>query len=295
MSDVVAAEAWLEAADGRQWPLDTNCPIGRSPSNTIVLGDPKVSRRHAVVHRQDVDEFWLVDLGSGNGSYINGRRISLPARLSTNDVIGIGDTVLKFHRNADARSVVRSKAASMTLIEVKSVECWMLLADIVGSTRLAGEHDPETWAKLVGSWAAECRQIVELHGGTINKYLGDGFLAIWPAHLQPKEHVVSALDSFFKLQGGSTLPFRVILHVGGLAQGGGRTLGEDNLSGVELILLFRMEKLAGSLGHRFLCSEAVAQRVGAHVPLVSAGTHEVSGFVDTRPRNFYTRLPTHGR
>ena len=58
------AEAWLEAANGQDWPLGANCSLGRSPSNTIVLGDRKVSRRHAVIHRQNVNEYWLVDLGS---------------------------------------------------------------------------------------------------------------------------------------------------------------------------------------------------------------------------------------
>ncbi len=290
MSDISAAEAWLEAADGQQWPLETNCPIGRSPSNRVVLVDPKVSRRHAVVHRQDVDEYWLVDLGSGNGSYVNGRRISLPVRLNPNDVIGIGDIELTFFKTSVDRTLARSKAASMTLIEVKSFECWMLLADIVGSTKLSGEHEPEAWAKLVGSWAAECRQIVELHGGTINKYLGDGFLAIWPTNLQPEHHVASALQSFAKLQETSSLPFRVVTHVGALSSGGSRT-GEDSLSGIELILLFRMEKLAGSLGHRFLCSEAVYERLGPHMPLASIGTHEVPGFLDSAPRPFFTRAP----
>ncbi|MBL8567056.1 MAG: adenylate/guanylate cyclase domain-containing protein [Hyphomicrobiaceae bacterium] len=290
MSDISAAEAWLEAADGQQWLLETNCPIGRSPSNRVVLGDPKVSRRHAVVHRQDVDEFWLVDLGSGNGSYVNGRRISLPVRLNPNDVIGIGDTALTFFKNSVDRTIARSKAASMTLIEVKSFECWMLLADIVGSTRLAGEHDPEEWAKMVGSWAAECRQIVELHGGIINKYLGDGFLAIWPSSFQPEHHVASALQAFAKLQAKSSLPFRIVMHVGGLSSGGSRT-GEDSLSGIELILLFRMEKLAGTLGQRFLCSEAVHERLAPHVPLQSIGSHEVAGFIDTAPRQFFTRKP----
>lgn len=289
MSDEAAAEAWLETTDGLQWPLDTNCPIGRSPSNRVVLTDPKVSRRHAVVHRQDVDEYWLVDLGSGNGSYINERRISLPARLSPGDVIGIGDTRLTFHKAETGRSLVKSKAASMTLIDVKNVECWMLLADIVGSTRLAGEHTPEAWAKLVGSWAAECRQIVELHGGSINKYLGDGFLAIWPTSLDPEQHVVGALSSFQKLQLTSSLPFRIVTHVGGLSSGGSRTMGEDSLSGVELILLFRMEKLAGSIGTRFLCSEAVHDRLHRHIPLASAGEHELPGFVDSRARRFFTR------
>lgn len=287
-SDFSTAEAWLEAADGQQWPLETNCPIGRSPSNQIVLSDPKVSRRHAVVHRQDIDEYWLVDLGSGNGSYLNGRRISLPVRLQPNDVIGVGDTELTFHKTAVDRSLVRSKAASMTLIDVKSFDCWMLIADIVGSTRLAGEHTPEAWAKLVGSWAAECRQIVELHGGSINKYLGDGFLAIWPSNLQPEHHVAAALLAFARLQETCALPFRVVTHVGGLSSGGART-GEDSLTGIELIMLFRMEKLAGSLGHRFMCSDAVRKRLAGHIRFAPVGSYEVPGFIDNEPRTFYTR------
>lgn len=282
-----ATGAWLEAADGRRWQLDTNCPIGRSPSNTVILADRKVSRRHAVVHRQDRDEFLLVDLGSGNGSYVNGRRVSLPVRLTAGDTITIGDETLVFNRSDRSMTRAATKVASMTLIEVKTMQCWMLLADIVGSTKLALAHPPEDWARLVGSWAAECRQIIELHGGIINKYLGDGFLAIWPDDNDPVEHVSGTLERFVALQESSQLPFRLVLHVGGIASGGGRALGEDNLSGVELILLFRMEKLAASLGQRLMLSEAARLRLGGRLPLQPVGEHEVPGFVDPRPRAFY--------
>ncbi|MGD9784132.1 MAG: FHA domain-containing protein [Hyphomicrobiaceae bacterium] len=294
MTESDAGGAWLEAEDGRKWPLDSNCPIGRSPSNTVVLNDRKVSRRHAVVHRQDVDEFLLVDLGSGNGSYVNGRRVSLPVRLSASDVISVGDVNLTFHRADRSAARAATRAASLTLIEVKSFDCWMLLADIIGSTRLALDHSAENWARLVGSWAAECRQIIELHGGTINKYLGDGFLAIWPEQLDRIEHVVGTVEQFLRLQQSSSLPFRVVLHAGGVSSGGGRTLGEDNLSGVELIFLFRMEKLAASLGHRFLVSEAAHQQLDGRLPLLEAGAHEVPGFVDQRPRAFFAIEPREG-
>ena len=73
MHNPVAAIAWLELQDGSQKPIGNSCSIGRSDTNQIVLADSKVSRRHSIVHSQGEKEFWLVDLGSSNGTYLNGR------------------------------------------------------------------------------------------------------------------------------------------------------------------------------------------------------------------------------
>lgn len=282
------AEAWLVAEDGRSWPLQANCPIGRSPSNQIVLSDRKVSRRHAIIHRQDGHEFWLVDLGSGNGSYINELRVSLPARLQDGDVMKLGDFALRFRQKSGlAAAEPRSQIPSVTYIEVRNTVCWMLLADIVGSTHLAAEHEPEAWASLVGHWAADCRNIIEMHGGAINKYLGDGFLAIWPAREGDAERLCRALGLLNQLQLRAAPPFRLALHRGEVCTGGGCSLGEDNLSGLELVMLFRMEKLAGRLKKSFLCSAAAAQALNGRVQLASAGHHPVEGFADTEPREFF--------
>ncbi len=282
------AEAWLEAEDGRRWLLQANCPIGRSPSNQIVLSDRKVSRRHAIVHRQNVNEFWLVDLGSGNGSYINELRVSLPARLQDGDVMKLGDFALRFHQTAQHEaSEPRSQIPSATFIEVRNAVCWMLLADIVGSTHLAAEHEPEEWASLVGRWAGDCRQIVEMHGGAINKYLGDGFLAIWPAREGDVEKICGALKLLDQLQSKAAPPFRLALHHGEVFSGGGCSLGEDNLSGLELVLLFRMEKLGGRLRKRFLCSQSAAAALSGELPLISAGEHRIEGLADNDPREFF--------
>jgi adenylate cyclase len=76
------ASVWLEGgSNGQRWPIGPACTIGRGQKNDIVLEDRQVSRRHALIHRQDQDEFWLVDLGSGNGSFVNSRRVTLSTRL----------------------------------------------------------------------------------------------------------------------------------------------------------------------------------------------------------------------
>src|SRR5437868_15000224 len=83
--------AWLEAGDGTRHPIRGSCSIGRSDANTIVLESPRVSRRHALIHLQNIGELWLIDFGSSNGTFLNKRRIHHPIRLSDCGQIRIGD------------------------------------------------------------------------------------------------------------------------------------------------------------------------------------------------------------
>ena len=161
----------------------------------------------------------------------------------------------------------------------------MLVADLVGSTELAQNYAPERWASVVGAWTGDCRRIVETNDGAINKYLGDGFLAIWPRDRQPTEPVAGAVGALLDMQQNAELPFRIAIHYGDVLMGGGQSLGEDSLSGIELVLLFRMEKIAGTLNRSFLCSEQAAARLQDHIDLQFAGERPVTGFGE--PRRFF--------
>jgi adenylate cyclase len=70
--------------------------IGRSSSGDIVLDDRRVSRQHARIERIG-EEFRVVDLGSGNGTLLNGRKIKSEP-LMTGDVVQIGRTPLTVMR-----------------------------------------------------------------------------------------------------------------------------------------------------------------------------------------------------
>jgi Tol biopolymer transport system component len=63
--------------------------IGRAADNDIVLDDNMVSRHHARLEIQG-DTYTLTDLGSVNGTWVNGRRISAPVSLQANDSIRFG-------------------------------------------------------------------------------------------------------------------------------------------------------------------------------------------------------------
>lgn len=68
--------------------------IGRQSDCTIVLADPNVSRRHAEI-RPSGDGFVVVDLGSTNGTKVNGARVA-EHHLSDGDELRFGNTVIHF-------------------------------------------------------------------------------------------------------------------------------------------------------------------------------------------------------
>ncbi len=69
--------------------------IGRQAQNDIVLQHPTVSRQHALIYFEQ-GTFYLKDLGSSNGSIINGRPITHQA-LQNGDLIEIGEVILHFY------------------------------------------------------------------------------------------------------------------------------------------------------------------------------------------------------
>lgn len=80
---------------GKEFPLSKPLnTIGRAPDNSIVIEGILVSRNHAQIERRG-DQFWLVDLGSTNGTYVNGTRIA-EYQLQRGDSIRIGKAVLVF-------------------------------------------------------------------------------------------------------------------------------------------------------------------------------------------------------
>ncbi len=75
--------------------------IGRLPECTVTLNDPNVSRRHAEIHPGS--ELRIVDLGSTNGTKVNGLRIEGERVLVDGDIISLGSSHLRFEAsNANA-------------------------------------------------------------------------------------------------------------------------------------------------------------------------------------------------
>ncbi len=68
--------------------------LGRSPEADIELADPYASEFHLRLVSRD-GRLVLTDLGSTNGTYVNGRRVTAPVELNRGDAIQVGKTVME--------------------------------------------------------------------------------------------------------------------------------------------------------------------------------------------------------
>src|SRR2546430_13216124 len=245
--DLEKAGAWLESPRLEKIPLRGNCSLGRSPKSAVVLESPKASRRHAIINLQNVGEFWLIDLGSSNGTFLNKRRVHQPVRLCDMDQITVGDVPFTFRQPEEITSELRTTIAQQTIRETANIPVWLLVADIENFQPLSRSMVSDKLALLVGSWVAACKTIVEEHHGEIDKYLGDGFLAYWHDDEKGGENVAAGLVKLKQLQKAEPR-FRLVLHYGLVSSGGVRSMGEEKLIGKGGIFVFRVGKRVGSVG-----------------------------------------------
>jgi signal transduction histidine kinase len=98
----VASLFVIQGADqGKRFEFKSSpVALGRENSNAIRLHDTEVSRRHAEL-RQEEDAFRVVDLGSANGTYVNGQLVD-QALLHTGDRLQLGQTVMLFTEGASS-------------------------------------------------------------------------------------------------------------------------------------------------------------------------------------------------
>src|SRR5436853_4192307 len=82
-------------AAGQDIPLEQELVIGRStPGQGSLGGDSEISRVHARVYRDTSGQLTVEDLGSTNGTFVNGNRISSPTPLRPGDELRVGQTTL---------------------------------------------------------------------------------------------------------------------------------------------------------------------------------------------------------
>jgi len=171
-------------AGNRYLPLvGSNCwTIGRSDDNNFVLSDRWISRSHAMLQRMETGEFYLIDLGSRNGSFVNGRRVSIPVTLKNSDRLVFGQTELEFNcppSNQLPSPLTEADSEDFTAtLTVRSLISVMVM-DIRDFTVLTRQLDETILSEVIGSWFRQAGQIIRQHGSWVDKYIGDAIMAVW--------------------------------------------------------------------------------------------------------------------
>lgn len=113
---------YLIDAAGRKFELKVPLTrLGRSRDCDVFIADQRVSRRHAEIHGED-GCYTLHDLGSANGTYLNGRCISRPQPLYSDDEIVIGSAVFTF---CDPEATFHNADFPLLVVGESLAEIWV--------------------------------------------------------------------------------------------------------------------------------------------------------------------------
>ena len=180
----------LHGADGTtKIPLisGSSWTLGRSSENDIPLSDKCASRSHAMFQLVGENNYFLIDLGSRNGSFVNGRRVTIPVNLKSGDHIILGETEIDFSC-PETTTASESSQPSLEADDTNAIATAMLhrrqlitvlVIDIRDFTKLTQQMDEHILSEAIGTWFRRAGQIIDRHGSWVDKYIGDAVMTVW--------------------------------------------------------------------------------------------------------------------
>jgi len=186
--------------------VGSNCwRVGRGDDNNFVLPDRWISRNHALLQQMETGDFYLIDLGSRNGSFVNGRRVSVPVTLQNGDRLTFGQTELEFFApNSDSSAPTLGNdsqefTATATLHVRRLIS--VLVVDIRNFSGMTRQIDEKVLSEVIGTWFRCAGDIIRDYGSWVDKYIGDAVMAVWihgaqgisPGEMMRVAHALSTL------------------------------------------------------------------------------------------------------
>lgn len=189
---------------------NSNCwTIGRGDDNNFVLPDRWISRNHAMLQRMETGEFYLIDLGSRNGSFVNSRRVSVPVTLQNGDRLTFGQTELEFYSpdiSGLADSSMGTDSGEFTATATLHVRrlISVLVVDIRDFTVMTRQLDEKILSEAIGTWFRRAGDIIREYGSWVDKYIGDAIMAVWihgaqGVTMEDMVRILEALNALHKM------------------------------------------------------------------------------------------------
>ena len=120
------------------------------------------------------------------------------------------------HENRDVAKFCEECATPLDAAPAREVRKTVtaLFCDLVGSTTLGERHDPEVLRPLLRDYFEQMREAVELHGGTVEKFIGDAVVAVFGLPVAHEDDALRAVRAGIEMQErlealnvSSTIPF----------------------------------------------------------------------------------------
>ena len=158
-----------------KFDLNENFSIGRDKSNDLVIAEGTVSRHHAVF-RIVGDKYYIIDMGSSNGTYANGKSVQTPTLLKDKTIIQCGNAQIVFYEDKD------DEDSDETILAFSSnfvVDSTVLVIDIKNYTTFSENTPIQMVSKVMAKWLKEVNLIIEKYNGLIDSFIGDCVYARW--------------------------------------------------------------------------------------------------------------------
>lgn len=287
----------IRPADGEAFEVEVGntATIGRSKDNSVSLHfSPHVSRQHAIIRCHNAYQYQIMDLGSRNGTFVNGRRVITPTILTHGAVIRITNNELtfeQFEEAGDDASYDVTVASGSDSTKDLSATVAVMVCDLRGFSTMSEQLAEEQLARTLGEWFRDAGNIVHETGGTIDKFIGDAILAYWPRENPESSESGRALTSALKLlessakrrwPGPGEKPFdiAVAMHHGVVTCGNIGIVAQRDATiiGDTVNTAFRIESVMKQLNQKITISHDFLTNVGeSPVPFHDLGEHQLKG------------------
>lgn len=262
--------AWLRIQGEQKlydMPRARNFCIGRNPDCDLCIEDPKASRNHALVQHSGLDTYYLIDIASKNGCFVNGKRIYAPSTLKNGDFIRIGDTLFDFMLEETPPSRLdpnKTLVSTLNLAELDIQEITILVADIRGFTTMTESISIASLSMIMTQWFMDVSDCIQKYTGVLDKFIGDSVYARWTTAEDASAPVMNALKTACELNHicnnlntqFTDLPFPLKIGVGINTGHAALDIGVQNTAmGDAVNLAFRLEDQSKILGKNVILSE----------------------------------------
>jgi len=290
------ARVTVKPASGEPYVVDVGntATIGRSTENLISFPESKqVSRQHAIIRCHNSFQYQIMDLGSRNGTFVNGRRVIMPVTLDHGSVIRITTNEMSFEQIEDQPSATISDVtvAGGTDLEIQSSsKVAMMVCDIRGFSTMSEMLPEDQVAKTLGQWFREAGNRIQDSGGAVDKFIGDAILAYWIQDSEDQPVAATALDiarNLVELSNSLQWPaplnrplkIAVALHYGQVTCGNiGLVAQRDaTIIGDAVNTVFRMESVMKPLGKIVVLSDDFRTQLEKGDGFEDLGEHQLKG------------------
>lgn len=243
-----------------------------------------------MIQQESNQSYHIIDLGSANGTFVNGSRIVTPTPLHAGDLIGLGKTELIFNQQTapKLKPVSLQNLGDETIAFVNKQRVTILVCDIHRYTELSEVVGNEKISQLLLQWNRKTTQIIRKYQGQVDKFIGDAVLAFWlqdgEDHL---EKVLAAAMAINKLTAalGAALKFPWPLTTGAAINSGTIMLGnlgadgsrDFTMVGDAVNVAFRLESQTEANSREVILGQKTYEQLQHHHNIFTPQTFVLKG------------------